>query len=169
MKDKSTKALVVYYSRSGVTKKLGSAIADSLVCDEEEIIDLKNRDGAIGYVLSGRDATLRKLADIRHMSYDVDDYDLIIMGTPIWAFNMCPAVRTFLTNNKDKFNGSKGGSKKLAFFCTMGGSGDEKTFDEMESLSGKTPVAVIALKTKEVISDKFSKQVEDFVSKLKKN
>jgi flavodoxin len=34
--------LVVFYSRTGTTKKVGEALADLLQCDSEELIDTRN-------------------------------------------------------------------------------------------------------------------------------
>jgi len=50
------RALVVYYSRTGHTKKVGDGIAKELQCDSEELIDTVNRSGPIGWLNSGRQA-----------------------------------------------------------------------------------------------------------------
>ena len=55
------KPLVVFYSRTGTTKKVGEALADLLQCDSEELIDTKKRKGPLGFLRSGRDATRNKL------------------------------------------------------------------------------------------------------------
>jgi len=47
------KILVVFYSRSGRTKKIAEAISDILKCDKEEIFDLKNRKGIPGFLSAG--------------------------------------------------------------------------------------------------------------------
>ena len=54
------KTLVVLYSRTGTTKKVGEEIAAALKADVEEIIDTKKRSGPIGYVQAGRDAMKKK-------------------------------------------------------------------------------------------------------------
>ena len=41
------KTLVLYYSRTGTTKKLATFIGDVLGADVEEIIDTKNRSGVM--------------------------------------------------------------------------------------------------------------------------
>ena len=66
-----------------------------------------------------------------------------------------------MTENKDKL-------KNVAFFCTMGGSGDKKAFLEMEKIIGKNPKAVLALKTVEVVKNNFLEKVEKFSELLKK-
>jgi flavodoxin len=153
--------LVVYYSRTGNTKKIGEAVAKALNCDKEELIDTKDRLGALGYVSGGYDASRKNLTILKDLQKNLMDYDLVIVGTPIWAWNVCPAVRTFLLNNKEKI-------KNLAFFATEGGSGDEKAFAEMESISGKRPVAILALRTKEVVKGEYSEKIDKFVKEIKK-
>lgn len=36
---------------------------------------------------------------IRPTPYDVQDYDIIAVGTPTWWYTMAPAVKTFLHSN----------------------------------------------------------------------
>jgi flavodoxin len=153
------KAIVVYYSRSGNTKKLGNFISDSLACPAEEIIDLTNRTGVMGYLNGGRDAMQRKLTQIKPTVQDFSKFDLVIIGTPVWASNMTPAIRTFLTQNK-------GLLKKVAFFCTAGGKNEGATFKEMKLLS-LVPKATLLLTTQEMQTGKFVEKANEFVKTLK--
>ena len=142
------KILVVYYSRTGVTRKLAGFIAEKLGASEEEIIDTVKRAGAVGYLMSGKDATLRRLTKLEAPKLNPLAFDLVVIGTPIWSWNISVPVRTYLTEYKDQF-------KQAAFFCTMGGSGDERAFREMEEIIGKKPVAILGLKTKQAVSGDF--------------
>ena len=76
------KILVVFYSRTGNTKKVAQDIAQSLGADVEQLIDKKDRSGALGYMGAGKDASKEMLADIEPIKYDPAKYDLIVMGTP---------------------------------------------------------------------------------------
>jgi flavodoxin len=40
--------LVVYYSRSGTTRKIAEALSEALACDLEEIVEDKSRAGSFG-------------------------------------------------------------------------------------------------------------------------
>ncbi len=156
------KKLVVYYSRTGATKKIGSEIATKLKADKEEIIDKKNRKGPIGYIIAGKDAIAKKLTEIANLKKNPEKYDLVVIGTPIWGYTMAPAIRTFLTRIKNY-------NKKVAFFCTMGGSGDEKTFAAMKELLPKAKLmATAALTTKEVQSNQHEKKLQEFINIIKK-
>ena len=153
------KTLVVFYSRTGTTKKVAEAIAQKTGADLEEIKDTANRSGAMGYVRSGRDAMRKKLTKLEPLLKNPADYDLVVIGTPIWGWNVSAPVRTYLTEQKEKFLPEA--DKKVAFFCTMGGSGDKNAFSEMEKIIGKEPVATLALTTKEVVKNDYSQAIED--------
>lgn len=153
------KILVAYYSRTATTKKVAEILADKLGADIEEIRDTVDRKGVKGYWLSGKDATLRKLTVLEKSEKDLSNYDLVIIGTPIWSWNMSVPVRTYITENKDRF-------KEVAFFCTMGGSGDERAFGEMAEIIGKKPVATLTLKTIEVVKETAGEKIEEFIKSL---
>ena len=155
------KALVVYYSRTGTTKKVGEEIANSLNCDMEVISDNTKRMGAKGYIICGFEGARRKIAKINEPKKKASDYDITIIGTPIWSWNMSSLIRSYLTNyGRD--------CKKVAFFCTQGGSGAERAFKEMEDICGKKPICNLALTTKEVKEEEYSERVNAFVDVLKK-
>jgi menaquinone-dependent protoporphyrinogen IX oxidase len=82
------KILVVFYSRTDNTRKTAEEIASVLECDMEEIIDTKNRSGALGYIKSGKDASRRKLTVLKEIINDPSQYDLLIIGTPLWAWHV---------------------------------------------------------------------------------
>jgi flavodoxin len=152
------KTLIIYYSRTGITKKLMDFVAKKIEATTEEIKDTVNRAGAVGYLLAGKDATMRKLTTLEKTVNNPADFDLVIIGTPIWAWNMSTPVRTYLEEHKGQF-------KEVAFFCTMGGSGDDGAFREMGEIVGQKPVATLALKTKEVIDNSFEK-ADQFCEKI---
>ena len=64
------KMLVVFYSRTGNTRKVAEELEKVLECDMEEIIDTKNRSGSLGYLRSGRDAMNRKLTVLQDVIND---------------------------------------------------------------------------------------------------
>lgn len=121
------KSLVVYYSRSGNTRFVAEKIAQEIGGDVEEIIDTKRRNGLLGFVLSGYDATRGRLTVIAESKKSPKDYDLIVIGTPMWNKRIAPAVRTYLQDNK--FSG-----KRIALFCTNLGSQPERVFKSLKEL-----------------------------------
>ena len=153
------KTLVVYYSRTETTKKVAEEIASKLDSEVEEIRDTVNRKGIWGWLISGRDGMKRRLTKLYRMEKNPADYDLVIVGTPIWAGNVSAPTRTYLTAFKNKF-------KKVAFFCTMGGRGDENAFKEMEEVVGQKPIATLALVAKEVSANNYTEEIGEFLNTI---
>lgn len=145
--------LVAFYSKSGNTKKVGEEIAKNLKDDIDEIIDKKDRSGIIGWLGAGKDAFFKKATTIENKK-DPSQYDLVVVGTPIWAGNVTPAIRAYLSMNR--FN-------KVAFFCTCGG-GKGRSFIEMEKLS-KKPEEVLEIMEKNIGDAKDG--IDEFVESLK--
>ena len=150
------KALVVFYSRNGNTKKVAGKISRSLKADSEEIFDLKSRSGIWGWIFGGRDAYMKKSTEIKQ-EINPQKYDLVVIGTPIWAGTMTPAVRSYLKRHKL--------NKKVAFFCT---AGDKQTsaFRQMEELS-KKPITCLDLKQSKLNSKESDDKIKEFCEKLR--
>lgn len=90
---------------------MAETIAAELGSDIEEIVDLKNREGKLNYLSAAGDASRGKETKIGPLSRVPSDYDLIIIGTPIWAWSPTPAIRTYVKNNNLS-------GKKVALFFT---------------------------------------------------
>jgi len=155
------KVLMVYYSRTGVTKKTTEKIAELLrekavEVEVVEIVEAKKRTGVLGCLRTGKDAMRRHAAPIEPVKADPAAFDLVAIGTPVWAWSVSAPVRTFCQERgKD--------AQKLAFYCTMGGTGDKGTFEAMQELCGKAPVATLALIDRHVRKD----HEEKFVAKAR--
>ena len=154
------KALVVYYSRTGHTGKVAAELAKELQCDKEEIVDTVNRSGPIGWLQSGRQASSNAMTKLKPMEKDPAQYDIVIIGTPVWAANVSTPARTYIAENKAKF-------KKVAFFLTLGSRGAEATLKNMTELSGKTPAGTLAITAKDLSSGAYADSVKKFAAELK--
>ena len=153
-------SLVVYYSRKGTTKKIAELISVEASWESEEIIDTKKRKGFIGFLKSGKDATLKKLANIKEIQKNPELYGLIILGTPIWNKRMTPAIRTYITEFKNNI-------QDVAFFCTEGRKGGQKTFDSMEKLCKKTPIATLEITKNDIKNEDHIGKIKKFIQDLK--
>jgi flavodoxin len=151
--------LVVFYSRTGNTSYVGKKIAKILEAEIDEIIDLKNRGGIMGWLGGGRDAFFKRRTKIKNKK-NPEDYKKIIIGSPIWAGTITPAVREYLIKYKTKLN-----SKKLYFYCTFGGS-PGKYFSDAESLSKKS-LATFCVKDKTIHDKDIEEKIKFFCNKIK--
>jgi flavodoxin len=155
------KCLVVYYTRTGKTKFVAEAIAAQLGADLEEIIDVKKRGGAIGWINGGKDASRKSLTEIAPTQKTTGDYDLVVIGTPIWAWSPTPAFRTYVSKN------SLAG-KKVALFYTF--DSDPKGASEKihEILPNVEIIGELPLKDPFKNKDEAEKKVAEWCQTLKK-
>lgn len=152
--------LVVYYSRSGTTRKIAESLSEALKCDVEEIVELKSRAGFLGYVRSLVEAMQKRSSAIARGKRDPSFYDLIVIGTPVWAWSVSSPVRAYLMANKERLS-------QVAFFCTLGGAGSESAFAQMQGLVGKAPRACCSFTAGEVMSGSYGLRLAAFMEALK--
>jgi flavodoxin len=140
------KTLVIYYTRTGNAKFVAETVAAELGADIEEVIDLKNRQGKLAFLPAGRDAMRGKETEIAQTKRTPTDYDLIIIGQPVWAGSPTPAIRTYV--NKNDLSG-----RKVALFFSDSNLGQavEKTKALMPNSTfvGELALSAKALENKE--------------------
>jgi len=156
------KALIAYYSRTGVTRAAGQAIAAALkeIGDvevaTEEVVETKSRAGVMGWLSAGKDALMKKPAVISRPATNPGDFDVVVIGSPVWAFKLATPMQTYC----DAYGRY---AKAFAVFCTMGGSGDKKTFANAERIIGRPAVATLSLIDKRVKTG----DQQEFLDKVK--
>jgi flavodoxin len=156
----SGRCLVVFYSRTGNTRKVAEQIAQGLGCETEALTDLKPRAGALGFLKGGGDAFRKRLTQIGEVAHNPADFELVVLGTPVWASTMAPAMRTYLTEQAARL-------PQVAFFVTTGSTGIERTFRHMEEMCGKAPKATLGLLERDVRKGDPSETIRAFVEKLR--
>lgn len=154
------KSLVVFYSLTGNTRLAASKIAAMLDADLEPVLDLGSYKGFWGYMRAGYDSLRDHEASIRPPRTTPHGYDLVVAAGPIWAGRIAPPLRSYLR----KFSGD---FRNIAFCVTRGGSSPEKALAQMESLSGASPTAKLALTAGEIANGRDGQPVNDFVETLK--
>lgn len=125
------KKLVAYFSANGTTKKVAEMIAESAGADLFEIepkvaytkADLNWMDKKSRSTVEMNDKKIRP--EIVNTPLDVNAYDEIILGFPIWWYVAPTIVNTFLETYD--FSG-----KKIVLFATSGGSGFGNTVRELQ-------------------------------------
>ncbi|MGN0326486.1 MAG: flavodoxin [Lachnospiraceae bacterium] len=133
------KKLVAYFSASGTTRKAAEMIAEAAEADLYEIVpkqlyskdDLDWMDKKSRSSVEMRDKKIRP--EIMDTDAQIDKYDEIILGFPIWWYVAPTIINTFLESYD--FSG-----KKIVLFATSGGSGFGNTVSELEP---SAPDAVI--------------------------
>ncbi|XUW92728.1 flavodoxin domain-containing protein [Burkholderia sp. M6-3] len=156
------RVLIVFFSRTGTTRVLATALAGVLSADVEEICDLSERRGALGYLRCVIDSWRKRPAEIVPAGLDPSQYDLVLVGTPVWAGAVSAPVRAYVLQHRSRF-------RHVGFFCTFGGLGAEAAFEEMRLLAGKAPVAQCKVRAAEVQRGVATASFELFVGVLERH
>ena len=124
------KSIILFYSFEGTTKKVAEYLSEELKIPWEEIKPINNlkSKGFSKYPIGGGQVIMKKKPELRPIEADLDEYDTIFIGSPIWAGNFTPAIRTLLETGILK-------DKNIAFFYTsLGGPGkaESKIKDSVE-------------------------------------
>lgn len=125
-----SRKLVAYFSASGVTAKAAGALAKTIDADLYEIkpetpyssadldwTDKKSRSSVEMNDLASRPTIAGKISNM-------EDYDVIFVGFPIWWYVAPTIINTFLESYD--FSG-----KTIIPFATSGGSGMGKTNEKL--------------------------------------
>lgn len=123
--------LVVYFSASGVTRKVADRLARTIRADQYEIepvnkytgVDLDWHDKRSRTTIEMEDKTARPEMKEKHI--ELEKYDTIILGFPVWWYTAPRIINTFIESNNLE-------GKKVYVFVTSGGSGSEGSFKDLK-------------------------------------
>jgi flavodoxin len=127
------KTAVIYYSYEGNCAMIAECVKAALDADLVPLIpvDEKRRKGLAKYFWGGKQVLMSEKPPLWPYSLDTDLYDLIIIGTPVWAGTFTPALASFFAETKIT-------NKKVALFCCHRG-GKGRVFEKMKNaLPGNT-------------------------------
>ncbi|MBS4538746.1 hypothetical protein GOQ27_09740 [Clostridium sp. D2Q-11] len=118
---------IVYFSRTGVSKRVAEKVANGLDTKAIEVTDNKSWQGILGFIKGGFYATIGKEVSIK-INGEIDRSEEYIVLSPLWAGGPAPAIRTFL-------KGVPSNQVKLVITCD--GSNVEKAINKYENKHGK--------------------------------
>ncbi|MDR2500391.1 MAG: NAD(P)H-dependent oxidoreductase [Treponema sp.] len=133
------KILIVYYSLDGncafTAEELRKALNASVL--RLETLEEKKRTGLAKYFWGGRQILTHAKPPLKPYAVDLDAYELIIIGSPVWAGAPAPALGSFLDQTKIQ-------DKKIALFCCH--RGPKHCLEKMKRLlPGNTVVGELDL------------------------
>ena len=126
------KTTVVYYSMSGNTKMTAEKIADKLSAALTEIRPVKEypSEGFRKFIWGGKSAVMGEKPELEPYGFDTD-CELIILGSPVWASNIAPPLRTFISENGEALK-----NKRIAVFLCYSGGGADKALSKLKAALG---------------------------------
>lgn len=154
-----SKALVAYFSASGVTRHVAKDLAKAAHADLFEIEPAQPYTAAdLDWTNKHSRSTLemndpQSRPEIKKACPNLDAYDTVYVGFPIWWYVAPTIVNTFLESGNLA-------DKRIVPFATSGGSGMGKT---VAALKPSAPGATFA--AGEVLNGATSAKLEKFIKK----
>ena len=149
-------SLIVFYSLSGHTRTLARAIQDASGSSIEEILERRARAGIAGEVGALLDSLLVRSPSILPMASDPADFDLLVLGGPVWAGRIAAPVRSYARQFGAR-------AKRVAFFSTFDSDGAAAAFQELANVCGKRPEAILAVPAHALVSGAYEADLRRFV------
>jgi menaquinone-dependent protoporphyrinogen IX oxidase len=155
--------LCIYYSRSGHTREAMAEIARALDAELVEIRDGVDRSGARGYLFSGMEAMRRSTRPLEPCptARNLEDYRLVILGSPVWAGRCCSPVRSYLKRRGLELS-------RVAYVLTRQSSRRyEEVYEQMDQYTAAPHVLALSLRPGdagyEFWLDKFVQEVRRYL------
>ena len=156
------KKIVIFYSLDGNTKFIAQKITEKLGADilqlkpEKEIPKIE----PLKHLLGGKQVLSKETPKLKKYDINFADYDTLIIGTPVWAYNFSPVIRTFLKENNFK-------NKKIILFCTyIAGQGKALAGLEKE-LEGNEIIGQAGFRSVLRNQKENTKKLQDFLQNIK--
>jgi flavodoxin len=123
------KILTIHYSYSGNSALIAELLKESANADaiRLEVENEKRREGFLKYLFGGWQVVRRKKPALKPFTVNFDEYDLVVIGGPVWAGSPAPALLSFLAKYPLK-------GKKVALFCCCASGDAGKAMGRMKAL-----------------------------------
>ncbi|SHO42850.1 flavodoxin [Anaerocolumna xylanovorans] len=123
-----SKIAVVYYSYTNNTKKIAEMIQSKTGAEVFQIETVTPYTGSYDEVVNQAQKEINSgfKPPIQSLKMQLDQYDTVILGTPVWWYTMAPAVFTFLSE------ADLSGKKIIPFATNAGWLGH--TFKDIKKL-----------------------------------
>ena len=123
------KTLVAYFTLTGNTQNAAKIIAEETGADlyQIELVTPYPLDYKGQIALAKKELSENILPPIKELPKNIDEYDIIFVGSPVWWGTIATPVRTFLSSGSLK-------GKTVIPFVTHGSGGPDKSFTDTEKL-----------------------------------
>ena len=126
------KTLIVYFSLEGNTRYVAEELRVGIGADVLELVPKKEypNKGFKKFFWGGKSAVMAETPALEPYAINMDDYERIVFGFPVWASNFAPPLRTFIKNTPVL------ATKKIAAFACQSGAGAEKALEKLKECIG---------------------------------
>lgn len=161
------KLLIAYFSWSnGNTERIAKLLQKEVGGDLVKIETVQPYDASYDEVVKQAQEEVNRgyEPELKKLDINIDDYDVIAIGTPTWWYTMAPAVLTFMRQNNFK------GKTVIPFMTNAGWPGH--VINDMKKASGSATIS----NEKEILFDSdgcdhmetSQSELEEWIKEVKK-
>lgn len=130
--EKMNKILVSYFSASGVTKSIAQRLANTV---EGDLFEIEPEEKYTNEALDWTNENSRSSIEMKDKTFrpsilnkvsNIDEYDTILIGFPVWWYTAPTIINTFIEENDLS-------GKKIYVFVTSGSSTVDGSFNDLKN------------------------------------
>ena len=155
--------LCIYYSRTGKTKQAMEEVAQALGAELVEITDGQDRSGFKGFMRSGMEAMRTSTRPLQPFTTErpLEEYRLVVIGTPVWAGRCSSVVRALLKRRGLEM-------RRVAYLLTRDSDRRyEEVYGQLDQYVSRSRIAAGSVRVGDVgyafWRDKFIQEVKAFL------
>jgi len=155
------KICIIYHSETGNTRHVAQHLASA--CGDPRLIEVSDRRDYLPltqFLIRCKKARDEEMTPIEPSTIDVTGYDIIILGSPVWAFKPTPVIHAAI----DALKGCE--EKTTVGFFTHGGmpGTSEETFSQWCIARGMQIAGTMAIHMKDIENEKKTKELAAVVN-----
>ena len=134
--------LCIYYSRTGNTKRVMETIAKEMDAELLALTDGVERSGLRGWLRSGMDAMKLSTKPLNpfETAKPLEEYRLVIVGSPVWAGRMASPIRSLLKRRGLELH-------RVAYVVTRSTEQrSEEVYDQMDLYTAEKRLFAVSLR-----------------------
>ena len=158
------KICIIYHSETGNTRHVAQHLASVVDAKLIEVCEAATHSRLTRFLVWCKMARGEELTKIEPEMIDVSGYDLLIFGSPVWAFKPTPAIHSAI----NALTGCEG--KRAIVFSTHGGKPgqSEQTFEKWIGERGMLFMGFTGIHQNDVENEKKAKEIVSWVENAKK-
>ena len=156
------KMCIIYHSETGNTRHVAQHLASA--CDAH-LVEISERTQYLRltrFLVWCKKARGEEKTEIEPAALDVSGYDIMVFGSPVWAFKPTPVIHTAI----DSIKGCEG-KKAVAFSTHAGRPGQtDETFRTWIKSRGMKLVAVIDIHQNDIENEKKTMEIISLIKSI---
>ena len=125
------KTLIIYYSMGGNTDYVAHRIAETTGADllRIEPVTAYPDKGFKKFLWGGKSALMSEKPALKPYAFDIESYERVVFGFPVWAGTVTPPIRSFVSENLDVLR-----SRLFFAYACQSGAGGERAIETLRQM-----------------------------------